>query len=136
MHKDHDEHKHKSTPEKTEVEAQAEAELKRKGLRTVDQLTDYTTFGPLSIEDQKSIHANDPDSWKKINDDIRNRKQEASDRAREIDLKKQEEELKLLGVKRYLEDKQKPEHLCVVKGCGEDKATGQGFHCMSHSKGS
>ena len=121
---------------KSDIEVTAEAELKRKGLKTIDQLNDYTTFSPISLDDQKSIHASDPDAWKKINDGIRERKAEALEKARKIDLEKQEQELKLLGVKRYDEDKAKPEFLCVVKGCGEEKAPGQGYHCASHSKGS
>lgn len=134
-HKDHSQKTHE--PTKNDVQELAEAELKRKGLKTVDQLNDYTVFAPISIDDQKAIHAGDPDGWKRVNDDIRKRKSEATDKARDIELKKHEEELKLLGVKRYDESKgDKPEFLCVVKGCGEEKAPGQGYHCASHSRGS
>ena len=121
---------------KSDVEVLAEAELKRKGLKTIDQLNDYSVFTPISLEDQKAIHANNPDGWKSINEGIRDRKNESLEKARQIDLEKQEQELKLLGVKRYDEDKAKPDFLCVVKGCGEEKAPGQGYHCASHSKGS
>jgi hypothetical protein len=120
----------------SDVHDVAEAEMKRKGLKTMDQLNDMSAFVPISFEDQQYLHANDTVEWKKLRETIRDRKRAASDKARELDLAKQEEELKLLKVKRYTEAKAKPDFLCVVSGCGEEKAPGQGFHCASHSKGS
>lgn len=121
---------------KQDIKALAEAEVKREGLHPIDQLQDTTVFIPLSIDDQKKIHADTPDVWKKLHDDIRAHKKEALEKARVIDQQKHEEKLKILGVKRYDEAKEKPEFLCVVNGCGEEKAPGQGYHCAAHSKGS
>lgn len=129
-------HTKEKQPSKSDVEVLAEAEMKRKGLKPVDELVDHSVFNPISIEDQKAIHSSNPDAWKELHNKVRDHKKESIEKARQIDLEKQEQELKLLGVKRYDESKAKPEFLCVVNGCGEEKAPGQGYHCASHSKGS
>ena len=120
----------------SDAKSRAEGEIKLKGLKTMDQLNDTSVFSPISVDDQRTMHATDPAAWKKINEDLRESKAAARDQLRDLDLAKQEEELKLLKVKRFDETKAKPDFLCVVSGCGEEKAPGQGYHCASHSKGS
>lgn len=125
-----------SAPEaKTDVAVVVEGEIKQKGLTPKTQGPQDPLFSPLSLADQQFIHANDLEGWNTLKENFRKVKDDAVDKATEMDLEKRQEELKQLEVKTYEEVKAKPEFLCVVDGCGEAKAPGQQYHCAVHSKG-
>lgn len=127
---------HQSHHKPADTSSVVEAEIKRKGLTPKTDASEISQFTPLSLDDQKLLHSTYPDGWKGVNETLRKHKEEARDRQTKIEQEKHEEELKQLKVKRYDEPKPKPEFLCVVNGCGEEKAPGQGYHCAVHSKGS
>jgi hypothetical protein len=88
-------------------------------------------FVPLTVEEQKTIYATDPEGWKKIQEDLHAKKHDALEKSRESEDNRHAEDLKRLRVKLWDESKPKPDYLCVVKGCGEEKATGQNV-CVKH----